>query len=499
MSGYLNMEGRTFYERWGKRAFDIVASGLGLLVLSPVFLLCALLVRLTSPGPIFFRQIRVGRRGRHFTILKFRTLRHGANSADSLLVAPDDKRLTRCGSWLRRFKLDELPQLINVLLGDMSLVGPRPRIPELVDLDCPEDQRLLSVRPGLTSYASIHHHMEATYFTEQGNAEASYRDNLIPQKRLLDGEYAKSCTFALDLKLIFLTLLVLFAPGKAEPRTARVFGLEVSAYGRLSQLLLDVLVFGGSVWLAYWLRFEGHVSGFFLGQRNAFIILIPATRLMANLVFGVYDMIWRYWNLIDGVLIAVSLSAVTAVLFLLRLLLPPDTITAHVFQLPLGVIATEYLLVLAGCLGMRALRRLLYEMNHRYKPLPTAQKRRVLILGAGLSGVGVALEIARYPHFELLGFIDDDTAKQGRLIAGFEILGTSEKVGELLRRHRVSDLIVCAPALSSVEIQALRGRCEDTGTRIHIIPTIDQILEFDVGTPALKPDHNGVAAPTPGK
>lgn len=464
------------YRRWGKRAFDGVVSFVALLVLSPILLVCALLVRLTSSGPVFFRQVRVGRYGRHFKVFKFRTMRVGADRTGPSVVVPGDQRLTLIGNSLRRTKLDELPQLLNVLRGDMSLVGPRPRVPEEVNLGDPEEQTLLSVRPGLTSYASVYHRMEADYCARQHDPQAVHREVILPQKGYLDAEYVKNLSFVLDLKLILLTILLVFIPGKARPEAVRFFQLRISPYSRAAQMAMELGVFVAAVWLAYWLRFEGQMSEFYRFQMLAFLVLVPAARWATNLAFGIYNMIWRYVTLMDAALLALSLGAVSAILVFLRIFLPPEVPAAHVFQIPLGVIAMEYFLALGGGLGLRALRRALYVLDHRYQPLPETGRRRILILGAGLSGAGIALDMARYPHLQVVGFVDDDATKQGCLIAGFRVMGSSQEIRELMRKNGVTDLIVCARSVAPERLGEVREACEALGVSVHVIPTVDQLL-----------------------
>ena len=204
--------------RWGKRLFDIAASLAGLVISSPLLIFCALLVRLTSRGPVLFRQTRVGYLGRPFTLIKFRTMVQGAEALGSSVVVIRDPRLTPVGTFLRRTKLDEFPQFINVLRGEMSFVGPRPRVPSEIDLNDPRERILLSVRPGVTSYASIHHRMEADYCARQANPQAVYRTNLLPQKRSLDCEYVQNLTFRLDLKLLLMTFVLVCAPERSLAR-----------------------------------------------------------------------------------------------------------------------------------------------------------------------------------------------------------------------------------------------------------------------------------------
>jgi lipopolysaccharide/colanic/teichoic acid biosynthesis glycosyltransferase len=468
-----------FYRLHGKRIFDFVAALAGLVVVSPILLFSMLLVRLTSRGPVLFRQVRLGQFGRPFRVLKIRTMRVGADRKGPCVVVPGDPRLTLVGRFLRRTKLDELPQLLNVLRGEMSIVGPRPRVPEEVNLEKPEERALLTLRPGLTSYASIYHRMEADFCAQSEDPRATHHETILPQKSYLDMEYMKNLSFALDLKLIFLTFLLVFVPGKTLPRSVKFFGLEIRPYGRLGQMGVDAAVFVAAVWLAYWFRFEHEIQPFSYWQMASFIILLPAARLACNRLFGIYEMMWRYVNLLDAATILGSLSTVTGVLVLLRLLLPYENTTLRVFMIPVGVIALEYLLVVGGSLGLRGLRRTLYEMNHRYQPLPTERRRRVLIVGAGLLGMGVALELGRYPHLQLVGFVDRDLAKDGKSVAGYEVLGPPQELDRIIREHEVSDVVVCVQAISETDRQDLLTRCKSLGAQTHVIPSLAQILGAD--------------------
>jgi len=171
---------------------------------------------------------------------------------------------------------------------------------------------------------------------------------------------------------------------------------------------------------------------------------------------------------------------VSAVLLLLRFLLSSKFSLAHVFQLPLSVIVMEYFFVVGALLGLRGLRRALYEMDHRYQPLATDRKRRILIIGAGLSGTGIAMEIGLYSHLQVVGFVDDDRTKTGRVIAGFSVLGPSDRLGELMRRNEVTDLIVCVRSMSPQFLEKIKEQCQTCDVGVHVIPTIDQLVGLDV-------------------
>lgn len=193
-----------------KRLFDIAASGLGLLVLAPVLLAVALLVKLTSTGPVFYCAIRVGRYGRPFTLLKFRSMVVGADTQGPHITAVDDPRITRIGHFLRRTKLDELPQLINVLRGDMSIVGPRPEDPQFVALYTEEQRQVLSVRPGITSLASVKYRDEEAMLAGM-DVERYYVECVLPAKLAIDLEYVRHGNLWRDVLIILMTLRALFA------------------------------------------------------------------------------------------------------------------------------------------------------------------------------------------------------------------------------------------------------------------------------------------------
>lgn len=189
-----------------KRLFDIVASGLGLILLSPLFLIVAIWIKLDSPGPVFFRQVRVGRYNKDFRIFKFRTMRVGSDKGSQITIGGRDPRVTRAGYWLRKFKIDELPQLINVFIGDMSLVGPRPEVRHYVDMYTPEQMHVLDVRPGITDAASIKFRNESEFLKQVEDPEKHYIEVIMPMKLDLYLQYVNCHSFKGDIRLILETL-----------------------------------------------------------------------------------------------------------------------------------------------------------------------------------------------------------------------------------------------------------------------------------------------------
>ena len=192
-----------------KRAFDITAASVGLVLLSPLLLFVSLLIKLDSPGPPFFRQERIGKGFRPFRIYKFRTMVQDAPAKGGMITFGRDPRITKVGRVLRKVKIDELPQLINVLRGEMSFVGPRPEVPRYVELFCEDYAEILKVPPGITDLASLQYRHEAEILGRSENPEEEYVKYVLPEKIRLAKEYLSQSSLRFDLILILKTLLSL--------------------------------------------------------------------------------------------------------------------------------------------------------------------------------------------------------------------------------------------------------------------------------------------------
>lgn len=192
-----------------KRLFDILFAATGLAATAPLLLVCMLAVRLSSPGPIFFRQLRVGRHGRNFEIIKFRTMRVATKGATlPQITVGHDPRITPAGAFLRKWKLDELPQLWNVIVGEMSIVGPRPEVPHYVELYPPTMRALvLSVRPGITDPCSIHLRHESEILAMSDDPERFYVETLLPEKLRIASAYVCNQSFRSDIRVILNTII----------------------------------------------------------------------------------------------------------------------------------------------------------------------------------------------------------------------------------------------------------------------------------------------------
>src|SRR5688572_27639049 len=189
-----------------KRVTDFIISLVALLILSPFFILIAILVSFRSKGPVFYRQSRVGYRGKDFKIFKFRTMFTGADKGSLITIGGRDPRITPIGYFLRKYKLDELPQLINVITGDMSLVGPRPEVRKYVDMYGPDQMKVLQVKPGITDYASIKYSNENEILGRASDPEYTYIHEIMPAKLALNLQYINDKNFWIDLKIILQTI-----------------------------------------------------------------------------------------------------------------------------------------------------------------------------------------------------------------------------------------------------------------------------------------------------
>src|SRR3954453_3178493 len=203
-----------------KRAIDLLISGVGLIVLSPLLFVLALWIKLDSAGPVFHRGLRVGRDETRFRMLKFRSMVENAHLIGGTSTPEDDPRITRPGKFLRKYKLDELPQLLNVFRGEMSLVGPRPQVPWAVDLYTPEERTILRMRPGITDYASLRFRDEGEILRGSTDPDKDYMEKIHPEKMRLSLEYARTHSVWLDCKILASTVAaLLFGSGqrRSEP------------------------------------------------------------------------------------------------------------------------------------------------------------------------------------------------------------------------------------------------------------------------------------------
>jgi lipopolysaccharide/colanic/teichoic acid biosynthesis glycosyltransferase len=413
-----------------KRLLDFCVAALGLLVLLPPLLLIAIAIKLDSPGPVFFRQTRVGREGVSFRIFKFRTMTHGGTRGRQLTTA-NDTRITRVGRWLRASKLDELPQLIDVLRGTMSLVGPRPEVPKYVEHYPPHwRDRLLSVRPGITDFASVHYRDEGELLARADDPEKEYVEVILPLKLSYSLHYVDSPNIANDLRVIGLTLKTVFAPAIQSARQAMTIQntefwtrLEqaMSALNRRNRLCSTLC--DGVVILACW-----HVTYLFrLGFErwqpgrpwyDDYVSFgVVAGYLIALALAGVPRGLWRYFGVDDfrRIVVACTVAGAVGAVWILM---------AQLSGVARAVLVLHPFFCMLGLSAVRIGYRLLWEHAKQRTFDEDSQPKRVIVLGADDLARRFIEATQHRQGWEVLMLLDDNPNKQGLRIAGITVKGT---------------------------------------------------------------------------
>ena len=478
------------------RILEAAVAALALVVSAPFVLLAIVAIRLTSRGPAFFRQSRVGRRGEIFQLHKLRTMRTAAGPEGLKVTAQDDVRITPVGRILRLTKIDEIPELWNVVRGEMSLVGPRPEVPRFVDLGNPLWRRVLKVRPGLTDPVTLRlRNEEALLATVAGNREAFYRDVLQPYKLRGYAQYLDRRTAWTDIQVLGKTLLTVIRPATAPPPSlaeltrpaaepdAQESESPTSSGGlnlRHVQYLLDVLVLAVAYGLSYLLRFDFDVRRpdmAYLLPQLPWVLSIQSGALFAA---GVHRFIWRYVGIREARRFLDAAVWSGGALILMRL--APLSLFAS--RIPLSIIIMDTVLGFGGVLAMRVVRRITYERGRREiaSESSSVTRRRVLLLGAGQAGVLAAREILGRGDLDIdiQGFVDDDPRKQGALIHGIPVLGATRDLRRLVAEAKIQDVVITIAQISRREILRMIEMCRTIGVNVRIIPGLYEILQGKV-------------------
>ena len=481
------------------RAVEAIFAALALVVCLPLFVFCAVAIALTSRGPVLFRQKRVGRRGEFFTLLKFRTMR--ADASGLSITAQGDPRVTPMGRFLRKAKLDELPALWNVIVGDLGLVGPRPEVPRFVDLGNPLWRLALQVRPGLTDPVTLTlRNEEALLASVEGNPETFYRDVLQPYKLRGYARYLEQRTWWSDVEVLGRTLLAIVRPSSVPPPSIadlsrpRVEAAEMppdteqasraGAWRRVNlrdiQYLFDLLVFAAAFVFAYLLRFDFQTS------RSEIQSLLPQLPWVLALQFGalllarVHRFIWRYVGMREAGRFLNAAIWSGSILLALRLFVPDGF---EQWRIPISVIFMDTLLGFGGVFSLRVARRIAYERTRRsLVSRNTEPRRRVLLLGAGQAGVLAAREILGRGDLdiEIQGFVDDDPRKQGAVIHEIPVLGTTRDLPRLVADLKIQDVVITIAQISRREIVRMIEQCRKINVGMRIIPGLYEILQGKV-------------------
>ncbi len=458
-----------------KRTFDILISFLGLIVLSPLFAILAIEIKYSSPGPVFYRGKRLGRYGREFGILKFRTMYEKTSTYQGPpITAQDDPRVTNLGRWLRDTKLNELPQLWNVLVGDMSLVGPRPEDPDIARSWPSEARReILAVRPGITSPASVIYRNEEALL-HNANVVEDYLRSVVPTKLRFDQLYARNHSFLSDLDVLFWTSLALI-PGSLEikvPENFLFWGPFARIYTRyITWFVADLIValLSVSSVVVLW-RTGGPLN---MGFLHATLLALGISLVFSviNSLTGINKIEWSRANPVEAIDLAfTSMFATTLVILASQRL-------SYFSDLPEGLLALSGVLSLLGFVAVRYRTRLITGVASRWTALRRTNGigERVLIVGAGEVGQFTTWLLFNGPlskAFTVVGMVDDDPRKSGLRISGCRVLGDTTKITELVHKHDVGVILFAIERIEPKQRQRMLTACQASRAQIVVIPDV---------------------------
>ena len=462
-----------------KRLIDIFASLFGLVILSPFLILIVIIIKRDSSGPVFYKGVRSAKGGGTFKMLKFRTMyENPASYSGPKVTSEDDPRITRVGTWLRDTKLNELPQLWNVLAGAMSLVGPRPEDPSIV-ADWPEEVRreILSVRPGITSPATVLFRNEEAMLKNDQVMEI-YLNSIAPSKIRLDQLYVRHQSLGVDLDAIFWTLLILLPRlGSYKPPETQLFFGPLSRFSQryIHWFAVDFFTVLVSFGLAgiFWRSF-GPID---LGWSPAAIIAFGFSLLFSIIgsVVGIQKIYWSKASPAD----VIDLVFTVVLAFTVSLL-----INGYFAILPIQIVLLASIFSFIGFVAIRYRTRLITGFATRWINLRSGAKiirDRILIIGCGEAGQFAAWMFensSNSTRYHVMGYTDDDLTKQGSRIKGIEVLGRGEDIKNLVDERDIGIIIFAIHNIKPKERKELLEICYSTRAQVVIFPDVMQALNI---------------------
>jgi lipopolysaccharide/colanic/teichoic acid biosynthesis glycosyltransferase len=465
-----------------KRGVDIAASFCGLLFLAPFLLLVAWWIRRDSPGPAYYRGERVGKGGKVFKMFKFRTMRESPESYDGPPVtAGDDPRITPLGRWLRITKINELPQLWNVLKGEMSLVGPRPEVPEIVAGWLPEVRaEILSVRPGITSPASVTYRHEEKLLNGH-NVMDDYLGKILPDKLRLDLLYVRTRSFTADLDIIAYTLVALFPRLMKQPipEIELFSGILTKFVQRyFSWSVLDVIVAFVAISLAGVIARLNAPLDVGVPAAIGLAIIIALLFGLLNYFLGLGRISWRSASPAYVIDLAVSSFLATVVFLLFNIFEPFKP------SLPVGVVIDTGIFAFSGFVIIRYRQRLLTGLSSRWLELRKQKKastgEQVLIVGAGECGqlaVWLLQKSNLAGSFHVVGMVDDNPHAQGQKIDGHTVIGSTRDIPALVAKLNIGVILFAINRIGTAEKETILAQCRALPVHLVLIPDVLQGLQ----------------------
>ncbi len=458
-----------------KRTLDLGISALGLLLLWPVMAFIAILIKRDSPGPVFYRGPRAGKGGKPFFILKFRTMHERPETYEGPRVtAQDDPRITALGKWLRDTKLNELPQLWNVLKGEMSLVGPRPEDPEIAAAWPVETrQEVLSVRPGITSPASVLYRKEENLLSNE-KVMHTYMQSVLPSKLRLDQLYVRNRSLWVDLDILFWTaLLLVLRLGSYDPPEKLLFLGPINQLMRryVNWFFIDTLITfiaigaAGFVWRAFGPLRVGWPLAI------PFAIFFAVLFSVSGTLFGVHRIAWTRASPYDAFDLVWPAGFATVTSLLINEYVSPRS-------LPFDMILAAAALAFTGFVATRYRTRLITGFASRWLRVrggASATRERLLIIGSGYTGQFMAWMLSNHRTpggLQVTGFVDDDLYKQGTRIRGVKVVGETDDLPQLVEALDIGILVFAIHNIAPNERQRLLKICARTSAQVVFVPDI---------------------------
>ena len=446
-----------------KRLTDIILSLIGIIIIFPIIPIIGLFIKLDSKGPVFYLTDRVGKNMKIFKMYKFRTMLEMPCDIGESVCAQHDPRVTTFGRILRRTKLNELPQLFNILKGDMTFVGPRPEAPDLAILYPEEAKKLFTVKPGVVGPATICGRNEDEYYPPGVDTKKYYIEHILPNKLELDLEYINNRSLFRDLKYIFIgvteTLIGVISKKHLHDNSSQIYLFCIDLLFTLLSVIIAIYLYHDD------LNGKADLSGYLL-----FLAIIVPLRIVCNIHFGLYGTLIRYisYHEIWGVFKAVSCGSIFIVLI------------AHVLGLKYysyftAVIDWACLILLLSSLRFGL--RFFWEKKRR--KTEELNKRRIFIYGAGDGGYAACQTLAKdkCSHYELVGFIDDATDKYGKAINGCKVLGNRYHIKELAKLYRVEEILIAEQEDKPDDLSEVVKICQDSNLRCRMLPSANNITQ----------------------
>lgn len=441
-----------------KRFIDIVLSLVGIVVLTPFLPFLAFLIKLDSKGPVLYLCERVGKDGKTFKMYKFRTMYDTPIRLGASVSPEGDPRVTSLGRILRRTKVNELPQLINILKGDMTFVGPRPEAPDLAALYPAYARELFTVKPGLVGPNQILGRNEEEYYPQDVDPQQYYIESILPKKLPIDLEYVGTASVFTDLKFIALGLW-------ETVFKALSWKLVLQNSSQIYLLFADCFLSLLSFSTAHMLRFGGFIEDNDLVNFLRFLPIILLIRIPCAFYFDLYSTLIRYISYADVLRVFQSVSIGSLLFIGFTFLLDLRTFSRSVLMI-------DWLCLLFLMSSLRLSLRLFWERKAQAHNQNT--KIRVLIFGAGDAGVVAYrfLTTTKDKPYEVMGFLDDDPIKRYKTLYGKKILGNRYNIDSVIKLYQIHEVFLAVPSAPYEEVQKIIRVCQNAGVKYRIFPTL---------------------------